>query len=264
MEITPELFEQQRRPRFGLTNPERMRHEFWEWMIRGPERPEAAEGDPGPYQLMMRDGVLRSEYGPWRARDLFNVSQQEAPGPLWTFDRMGRTLTSLPDGRYICIGGEHEDSYDPDFCIYNDVVVVNEAEGEIEIYGYPKDAFAPTDSHSATLAGDRIIIVGCLGYPDQRRAGRTPVYALELSGYRIDEIQTSGDSPGWIYKHEARLESAADDIIVHRGTAITEKDGAQHFWRNLEDYALNIRTGTWRDSRTGTGGSSRFARRTVR
>jgi hypothetical protein len=33
------------------------------------------------------------------------------------------SLTLLPDGRAIQIGGEHEDYYDPDFCIYNDVFV---------------------------------------------------------------------------------------------------------------------------------------------
>jgi len=25
----------------------------------------------------------------------------------------------LPDGRLVSVGGEHEDYYDPDFCIYN-------------------------------------------------------------------------------------------------------------------------------------------------
>jgi hypothetical protein len=33
-----------------------------------------------------------------------------------------------------CIGGEHEDYYDPDVHIYNDVVVLGPG-GEIEIYG---------------------------------------------------------------------------------------------------------------------------------
>ena len=36
-EISRELFDQQRRPRFGNANPERMTLAFWEWMIRGGE-----------------------------------------------------------------------------------------------------------------------------------------------------------------------------------------------------------------------------------
>ena len=36
----------------------------------------------------------------------------------------GRSTVWLPDGRVVLIAGEHEDSYDPDFCIYNDVVVI--------------------------------------------------------------------------------------------------------------------------------------------
>ena len=72
---------------------------------------------------MMRNGVLTSGYGPWRVRDKFEVQLNRDDGPIWTFDRMGRTETELPDGRVVCVGGEHEDFYDPDFCIYNDVVI---------------------------------------------------------------------------------------------------------------------------------------------
>ncbi len=40
----------------------------------------------------------------------------------------------------ICIAGEHEDHYDPDFCIYNDVVVLD-LDGSVAIYGYPEEIF---------------------------------------------------------------------------------------------------------------------------
>jgi hypothetical protein len=39
--------------------------------------------------------------------------------PVWCFYRLGGTVTVLPDRRQVHIGGEHEDYYDPDFCIYN-------------------------------------------------------------------------------------------------------------------------------------------------
>src|SRR5581483_4661437 len=156
MDITRELFDQQRRPRFGRANPERTRLAFWEWMIRGGDPPADATGVFGKFGFVLRDNKLKSGYGPWRARDLFGVPANREDGPIWTFDRMGATRTELPDGRLVCVGGEHEDSYDPDFCIYNDVVIFTPA-GGIEIYGYPRDVFPPTDFHTATLVGDRIV-----------------------------------------------------------------------------------------------------------
>jgi hypothetical protein len=68
---------------------------------------------------MKRDSNLKSGYGPCRARDLFKVHFSREDGPIWTFDRMGATRSELPDGRILYIGGEHEDSYDPDFCIHS-------------------------------------------------------------------------------------------------------------------------------------------------
>merc|ERR1719473_2000472 len=75
--------------------------------------------------------------------------------PVWTFHRFGRTVTQLPCGRLVMIGGEHEDYYHPDFCIYNDVGIFTPGQGaedgSIEILGYPRSVFPPTDFHSATF-----------------------------------------------------------------------------------------------------------------
>jgi hypothetical protein len=38
--------------------------------------------------------------------------------------RFGQSLTFLPDGRAVQIGGEHVDFYYPVFCIYNDVLTL--------------------------------------------------------------------------------------------------------------------------------------------
>jgi hypothetical protein len=209
MQISRDVFDQQRRPRFGMANPTRMRFAFWEWMIRGDGiQPAEQEGALAKFGLMSRGGVLKSQYGPYRARDLFQIPLNREGGPIWTFDRMGRTRTELLDGRVICIGGEHEDSYDPDFCIYNDVVVFGPND-QVEIYSYPREVFAPTDFHTASLVDERIIVIGCLGYPDDRRSGYTPVYSLDLRDYHISEIRTTGAIPGWVFKHEAEALSAA-------------------------------------------------------
>jgi hypothetical protein len=245
MRISRELFDQQRRPRFGNANPELMRLAFWEWMIRGEEDPptdeESGLADLG---LMMRDGKLKSGYGPYRARDFFKVPLNREDGPIWTFERYGATRNELSDGRVVCIGGEHEDYYDPDFHIYNDVVVFGPND-QIEIYGYPKEVFPPTDFHTATLAADRIFIVGNLGYVKDRHPGITSVYKLDLSGYRISEMKTSGEMPGWISEHEASQD--ADGVIsIRGGTLIEQRDEKQRYKRNLEDYALDLKSGAWK------------------
>jgi len=84
----------------------------------------------------------------------------------------------------VTIGGEYEYWYDPDFCIYNDVVVID-LDGYVQIFGYPRDILPPTDYHTADLCGDRIIVIGRLGYQDDRTTGTTPVMAVDL---RISEF----------------------------------------------------------------------------
>ena len=244
-EISREVFDQQRKPRFGNANPERMSMSFWEWMIRGGAAPtNDVEGSLEECDLVMREGMLKSMNGPYRARDLFNIPLNREDGPIWTFDRMGATRSVLPEGRVVCVGGEHEDFYDPDFFIYNDVVLLGPGE-QIEIYGYPKAIFPPTDFHSATVVADQIVIVGGLGYVNERRFGHTPVYSLDLSRYCIHEIATSGEMPGWISKHDASWDRLKRIITVKGGQVVQERAGRQRICRNYEDYALDLQTRAW-------------------
>jgi hypothetical protein len=235
MEISQEVFEQQRRPQFGTANPERMSLAFWAWMIR---RGRVGFGDSltglEKFGYEMRNGMLESADGERRSRD---------EGPIWSFDRFGATKTRLPDGRVVCIAGEHEDSYAADFCIYNDVVVLT-PDDRVEIYGYPKEVFPPTDFHTSTLAGDRIIVIGSLGYKSERRIGHTPVYELSLAGYRISEIKTSGDMPGWISEHRASL-NWKGVVKIRRGQILNYLDGKQRLRRNYDDFALDTKTWVW-------------------
>jgi hypothetical protein len=158
---------------------------------------------------------------------------------------MGQSCTALPDGRVVCIAGEHEDYYDPDFYIYNDVVVLN-PDGAIASYGYPRDAFPPTDFHTATLDAGRLVIVGVIGYPDDRIPGHTPVYALDLASYRIDRLDTAGEMPGWTCRHRAKLDAGRRVIKVRRGEALVERSGDRRFRRNVEEYELDLGALVWR------------------
>ena len=157
---------------------------------------------------------------------------------------MGQTQSRLPDGRLIFIGGEREDFYDPDFFIYNDVVVFTQHD-QIEIYGYPREVFPPTDFHSATVAHEQIIIIGGMGYKNDRRPGYTPVYSLDLSGYRVSQIPTSGEMPGWISEHEA-IYPQTDTISISGGQVVQERHSKQRICRNFEDYALDLQLRVWR------------------
>jgi hypothetical protein len=236
VEISRKVFESQQQRRFGTANPERQPLAFWEWMIRASEEARLRDGadEPEPIEV---------GYTPYQLRDFFGQDGDYSKGPIWNFDRMGATRTPHPDGRVICIAGEHEDYYDPDFCIYNDVVVLD-LDGSVEIYGYPKDVFPPTDFHSATLLGDRIIVIGRLGYMGERHPGTTPVFALDLGSYRMAPLQSHGELPGWIFRHEAEL--GPDGIVIRGGEVWEQKDGEERIRRNFDDFIYDPETGGWK------------------
>lgn len=167
--------------------------------------------------------------------------------PVWCWMRFGRTRTVINEGewneRIIYIGGEHEDSYDDDFCIYNDVVVIDRDVGT-SIYCYPREDFQPTDFHTATVVNSFIYIVGCLGYPEDRNVDRTPVYRLDLDTMRIDRIQTYGDKPGWIWEHEACYDRETNSIIVEGGRRLVSNPGVFDERVTLK-YALDLNDHYW-------------------
>lgn len=136
--------------------------------------------------------------------------------PLWNYHIFGTSSTLLADGSVVHIGGEHEDWYDEDFCIFNDVVKIDAA-GNAQIYFYPTTTFPPTDFHTATLYQNQIIIIGGLGYTNQRQMEETPVFALNLDNFSIQTWQTKGQKPGWIYKHIALADFEQDRILVFGG-----------------------------------------------
>ena len=192
-----------RSPRSVDINPTRLDNPLWQWMVQ--TRRDAYSGNnefggPPPFEC----------------------------GPMWCFQRFGTSETALPDGRTVHIAGEHEDSYDPDFQIYNDVIV-SSPDGGIAIYGYPANA---------------IYIIGCLGYPEQRSAGATPVYRLDLASMQILAVETSGMAPGRIARHSGRLSDGGKTIIVSGGEIWT---GAEHAtMKNIDSWSFEIADGEWR------------------
>jgi ankyrin repeat protein len=221
LETSASEFQQNRSRHFGTQNPEIMNNSFWE-------------------------GMIRSGISAYEAGALFGIENKfdETYKPIWCAQRFGQSITFLSDGRIVQIGGEHEDGYDPDFCIYNDVFV-HAPEGSVIIYGYPKSVFRPTDFHTATLVGNSIYLIGSLGYPGTRQYGETPVYRLDTTTFQIEKVETSGNKPGWIYKHRAILLSPIE-IQVFGGEILSWADDNEIHSNNTKAFFLDTAQRIWR------------------
>ncbi len=219
-EVTRDLFLVFRSPRVALRNPQRMTNPVWAWLAR------------------------QREVNAWAANKRFDGPSSFEVGPGWCANRFGRSSTTLADGRVVEIAGEHEDYYDPDFCIYNDVVVTDPS-GALEIYGYPHEVFPPTDFHTATLVGGRIVIIGSTGYAWLRTPGHTPVFALDTASWTMSRVSTSGDMPGWISRHHAELTADATAIVLGGGQRYVMVDGEADFFDNIDEWSLDLDTGVW-------------------
>ena len=219
LDVSPEEFHRGRGRRFGSSNPEHIREPFWECMIRA--------GMTG-----------------YTANELFDGPSSFDAGPVWCARRFGQSLTFLPDGRVVQIAGEHEDHYDPDFCIYNDVFV-HERDGTVRIFGYPEATFPATDFHTATLIGEHIYVIGSLGYAGKRQIGETPVYRLDTRSFQIERVTARGESPGWLYGHRA-VQRGPHEIGIAGGKVVTTVTGEEVHIDNEESFVLDTAQLTWR------------------
>ena len=215
--VTPEVFEAWRSPRDGSANPERMNNPLWEWLIE-------------------------CRLSAYQANEILNGPSPFDAGPMWCFDRFGQSVSRLPDGRQVLIAGEHEDHYDPDFHIYNDLVIIDES-GKAEIYGYPREVFPPTDFHSASVTDAQIVLIGSLGYRQDRCLGETQVVTVERESWAISRIDTVGPSPGWIHNHKAEVRNDRAAILI-TGGKLFRGDGASLI-ENIDDWLLYFDGWRW-------------------
>lgn len=213
---TAQEYQAAKYPRAGKENPEKVEEPFWNAMVR-------------------------SGASAFDARSKFNEEEHEG-GAVWCYTRYGKSITTLPNGRIVEIGGEHEDFYDRDFYIYNDVFV-HHGDSNFDIYCYPAEVFPPTDFHSATLVDNDIYIIGCLGHPQDRQSDYTPVYRLNCETFAIEEVVTTGESPGWIHRHTAQFHpeaGEAGEIHLWGGGIFVVDDGEGY---EDEEEAENEETG---------------------
>ena len=198
-----------------MANPEVMTNDVWTWLIE-------------------------TEAWPHSAHEAAGNGEKQSPG--WCFSRYGQSETQLSDGRTLYIGGEHEDFYDEDFYIYNDVIV-KFPDGSIATLGYPEDIFPPTDFHTATEVGNDVFVIGCLGYPEQRQSDATKVYVLDLASYSIRPFEVEGEQPPSIYKHSARYSAEQNAIFCEGGKSTHLPTGETV--ENIATWRLCLGSGGW-------------------
>jgi hypothetical protein len=215
-EITRELYLEWRTPRVGTSNPELMTNPVWSWLAR------------------------ETELSGYQANQAFDGPSSFGGRPAWCCARFGQSRTELGDGRVVRIAGEHEDYYDPDFYIYNDVIV-DAPDGSVALYGYPHEVFEPTDFHSATPVGDELFVIGSLGYAGKRRAGETPIVRLDTRTFAIRPVAAEGTPPGWIHKHDATLSADGSAIVVSGGLL----DAEHGLIDSPDDWSLALASLRW-------------------
>ena len=172
----------------------------------------------------------------------YEHNEKEWRHPVWSFNRFGRTKTVLeqvvetscigilPIGTKVFIAGEHEDSYDFDFFIYNDVIVVK-PDGTIHVLQYRTDDLPPTDGHTATLidGGQKIALLGSVGYKGHR-GPKAQVCILDLQTMKCQLVtDTTGDDPGWIGKETLAelVEDGRIQIKVHVPDSVELEEGCR-------------------------------------
>jgi len=217
IKVSKEEFLEWKSPRYGTQNPTRVVSKVWEY---------AVQSGKAAYWI----------------NEKFKGPSAYDSSACWTFSRDGKSVTFMPDGREIHIAGEHEDFYDPDFYIYNDVVVVNPDES-IEFYNYPKELFPPTDFHSATLVDDKIVIIGNLSYLNNREIGKTQIMLLDTKSYVLNKIEAKGLQPGWIHKHLAVLSEDKKSITISKGEIMYAED--KPLLENINEWKLELTTWQW-------------------
>lgn len=144
--------------------------------------------------------------------------------------------------------GEHEEYCEPHF-FYNAIIVAY-PDGQVKIFGYPVTSFRPTDFHLATAVDDErsILIMGNVGYAEQRDVGQTQIYRLDIDTLSSQSIDSVGDRPGWISNHRTELNEDRVSIVIRSGR-IMQEDGfladEDGFLENIDDWSLPSNDFRW-------------------
>ena len=81
----------------------------------------------------------------------------------------------------------------------------------------------------------------------KERSHQTSVYRLDLDTWKIEKVEPTGESPGWIYGHRAMLVSATE-IHVRGGTVVKTAEGKDVHSENALENILDLGSMQWRRS----------------
>lgn len=126
-----------------------------------------------------------------------------------------------------------------------DDAVVYDGKGSFDIYGYPEEVFLPTDFHTATLVGSYIYIIGNLGYGKNMVAGDTPIYRLDTKTWKMERVTSSGEKPGWIGRHDAKLLDPRRIEISGGQVAVVGAEGRYDLEPNPAVFILDLKKFVW-------------------
>lgn len=226
VECSREEYESGKYMRFGTTNPEKMEELYWRAMVRS--------GDVADLYVDMSDLPKNDE---------LNQSARE-----WHYIRWGKSLTPLPNGYFIEIGGRYEgrnEAYD-----FNEVFVYD-GHGNFDIYGYPQEVLPPVVGHTATLIEDQIYIIGGMDDSEESLRNQRFIYRLNCNSMAIDKLETFGENCGLLYGHLVayhRGQGIAGEIHVKEGYEwCYSADAGKNDWQeNTDLLILDLHTLQWR------------------
>ncbi len=217
VKITQEEFTKGRKIEFGSSNPEEVMTPYLRFAIRS-----RYQG----YSLCSHCGS--DEWG--------------YLAPIWSAYRFGQSLTQLPDGRWVEIGGLHNDSQDT--AIFNDVIVTTE--GEPRLFRYPEADFRPVYRHATVLVEDNIYVIGGKPWVPPPVDHETEVYRLNLDSMAIEKVNVSGPSPGYIHNHSAWLiEGNKIQIFGGEGRFISSEEQEPPEGRSNFEWQIDLERMAW-------------------
>ena len=200
--------------RYGSYNGEKIENYFWKKMIEHPDKT------------------------PKQVREDLNLyyNNEGNHQPIYTMKRKGYSVTKYKKLK-IVIGGYHKKFKDPDHCLYNDVIILDDKKN-ISIYGYPIKEFSPLFNHSATIYDHYIYIIGgiCPIVLKERTMFKMKIYQLNLNNFKINEMKTNNEKILTLYNHKAKLRK--DKIYVSSGFNLCNI-------KNKMKYVYDIKKNEW-------------------
>lgn len=140
----------------------------------------------------------------------------------------GKSLTNLPDGSTVIIGGVLRGT------VKNTVCVLSPQKQRHFIY--PPHILPPISHHTATVLGNDLWLIG------NRHAGeygRTPVYRMNLRSYQVVPV-ASRNHIGVVYGHKSHVQNGK--IVITGRQIVKETPDGMAVYDNLDDWAFNPQT----------------------